>query len=108
MKPNKNNITLMEFCVVYRIPSNFPIDNVPLQHPETGEKVYFIGSTMMEYWYRKKPGQAGKDGQMWPFCQGLAFDVKKLHIHSDIKKELGGSVGKFKKTSAIGKKTVRI
>lgn len=108
MKLNKENITLMEFCVVYKIPSNFHVDDIPLQHPETGEKVYFIGSHMMESWYRKKPGQAGKSGQMWPFCQGLSFDVRKLHVHFAIKKELGGSAGTFQKNSPISRKKIKI
>ena len=95
------NLSLIQFVDIFGIADNFSVDLVPLKHPETGEKVYFIGSAMMESWYRKKPGQAGKAGQMWPFMQGLGFDVKELEVHDDIKKELGGKVGNFTKKSSI-------
>jgi hypothetical protein len=94
------NLTLIEFCDRYNIPDNFGADSIPVKHPETGEKIYIIGSAMMEQWYRKKPGQAGKDGQMWPLMQGLGFDIKDLEIHDDVRKELDG-VGSFTKRSPI-------
>jgi len=98
------NMSLMAFCTIYETPSNFGVDMIPLKHPETGEKIYYIGNVMMEHWYRKKPGQAGKDGQMWPLCQGLGFDIRETEVHDDIKKELGGSVGTFTKRSCISSK----
>lgn len=94
------NLSLIEFIDKYDVPDDFGVDSIPVKHPETGEKIYFIGNAMMEQWYRKKPGQAGKDGQMWPLMQGLGFDVKNLEIHSDIKKELDG-IGSFTKKSSI-------
>ncbi len=98
------NLTIMEFCDKYHLPEDFGVDSIPLKHPESGEKIYFIGDTMMELWYRKKPGQAGKDGQMWPLMQGLGFDARDLEIHPDIREELSG-VGSFTKKSPIRRKS---
>ena len=53
-------------------------------------------------WYRKIPGQAGKDGQMWPLAQGSGFYPDILRVHPDIKKELDG-IGSFTKKSSITK-----
>jgi hypothetical protein len=105
-KPSKRkerqgkNLSLIKFCDTYNIPSNFGVDSIPVKHPQTGEKIYLIGSVMMEQWYRKKPGQSGKDGQMWPLMQGLGFDIANIEIHDDIVKELDG-VGSFTRTSSI-------
>lgn len=96
------NLTLIEFCDKYNVPNNFGVDSIPVKHPETGKKIYLIGSGMMEQWYRKKPGQAGKDGQMWPLMQGLGFDIGSLEIHDDARKELDG-VGTFTKNSSVKK-----
>lgn len=109
MAKNKKdrNLTLMEFIDKYCLPENFKVDLIPLQHPETGEKIYLIGSMMDEQWYRKKPGQAGQDGQMWPLMQGLGFDIRNLQVHPDIKKELSwlkeAGMGTFSRESSITK-----
>jgi|SRR3989344_3064155 len=102
MAKHRKNLTLIEFCDKYNIPDDFGVDSIPAKHPKTGEKIYLIGSAMVEQWYRKKPGQAGKDGPMWPLRQGLGFDfdIKNLEIHADIKKELDG-IGSFTKNSSI-------
>ena len=83
----KRNMRLMEFCDKY-LPHDFQVDLIPVKHPQTGEKIYLIGDMMMEQWYRKKPGQAGKDGQMWSLMQGLGFDVRDLEVHPDAIEEL--------------------
>lgn len=96
------NMTLLEFCNAFKVPDDFGIDSVPVKHPNTGEKIYYIGGVSMEEWYRKKPGQAGKDGQMWPLMQGMGFDPGTLEVHPDIKKELAGT-GTFTSKSSIKK-----
>lgn len=100
LKQSKKNLTLIEFCDKYHIPDSFGVDSIPVKHPETGEKIYLIAAMMMELWYRKKPGQAGKDGQMWPLMQGLSFDPKNLEVHADVRKELA-CLGSFRKRSSI-------
>ncbi|MFA6006998.1 MAG: hypothetical protein WC764_04725 [Candidatus Paceibacterota bacterium] len=100
------NMTMLEFCETFKIPEDFGIDSIPVKHPDTGEKIYYIGGVSMELWYRKKPGQAGKDGQMWPLMQGTGFDPATLEIHPDIKKELSG-IGTFTSKSSLKKPTTR-
>ena len=107
-KPRKQrpNMTLLEFCETFKLPEDFGIDSIPVKHPDTGEKIYYIGGLSGELWYRKKPGQAGQDGQMWPLMQGTGFQPGSLEVHPDIKKELAGT-GTFTSKSSIEKPTTR-
>src|SRR3989344_2200412 len=98
LQRKKGNLTLIQFCDRFGLPSDFGVDSIPVKHPETGKKIYYIGPMMAELWYRKKPGQAGKDGPLWPLVQGSGFDPKTLEVHRDIRKELVG-VGSFTKRS---------
>ncbi len=93
-------LTLLAFCERYDIPDTFNVDRIPVKHPETGGKIYLIGAMMAEVWYRKKPGQAGKEGRMWPLAQGPGFNPGNLEVHPDIRKELD-SVGSFTKRSSL-------
>jgi hypothetical protein len=49
-----------------RLPDNYDLNNVPVRHPETGEKIYLYSRWFKGFWYKKTPGRG--DGQVWP-CQ---------------------------------------
>lgn len=77
-------MTLMQFCNKRKLPDDFNINRIPVNHPETGEKIYLVSGWNTGFWYRKKPGV--DEGRVWP-CQ-YTGGIGSLQVHRDARREV--------------------
>ena len=73
---------LGKFIEKYKLPDNFPIERIPLKHPESGKKIYMVSNWFVGFWYKYNLARS----QVYPFQ--YYGDIKDLEVHRDAKKDL--------------------
>ncbi|KKU79263.1 MAG: hypothetical protein UY04_C0013G0008 [Parcubacteria group bacterium GW2011_GWA2_47_7] len=75
---------LKEFMEKYKLPDNVQLSGIPLQHPETKEKIYVSNAWSTGFWYRKIPYMI--EGRIYP-CQ-YTGDLLDLEVYLRARNEI--------------------
>lgn len=75
---------LREFIEKHKLPDTLEVNQIPLKHPETKEKIYIKSKWFNGFWYQTFPGVL--NGRVHP-CQYFG-DLMDLEVYLYARKEL--------------------